>query len=39
MLVRHSSCGALLGAQVRCSECGEELKAHQVQFTLDGEAI
>ena len=39
MLVRHDNCGTVLGAQVRCSECGEALNAHQVQFTLDGEAI
>ena len=39
MLVRHDNCATVLGAQVRCSECGEARNAHQVQFTLDGEAI
>lgn len=37
MQVTHNRCGNLLQAQVRCSECSDVLKAHQVQFTLDGE--
>ena len=37
MLVIHRPCGHSLEAQVRCSECSEVLRAHQVQFTLDGE--
>ena len=36
MLVNHS-CGQLLDAQVRCSECHQHLKAHEVRYTLDGE--
>lgn len=39
MLVRHRSCGQLLEAQVCCSECGEHLRAHEVEFTMDGEAL
>ena len=36
ILVTHTPCGELLVAQVRCSACQEALKAHQVQFTLNG---
>ena len=39
MLVMHESCGELLEASVCCSECGEHLRAHEVEFTLDGEAL
>jgi hypothetical protein len=38
-LATHSSCGRPLIAEVRCSECREPLRAHQVQFTLDGENL
>ena len=37
MLVTHGPCGQALAAQVRCSECHDVLRAHEVQFTLDGE--
>lgn len=37
MLVTHVRCGQPLAAQVRCSECRDVLRAHEVQFTLDGE--
>lgn len=36
MLVNHSSCGGPLLAEVRCSQCQQALKAHEVQFTRDG---
>lgn len=36
ILVNHS-CGSSLVAQVCCSECQQPLKAHEVQFTRDGE--
>jgi DNA-binding HxlR family transcriptional regulator len=39
MLVRHTPCGEVLRAQTRCSACGEELKAHEVDYRLDGEAF
>ena len=39
MLVVHERCGELLGASARCSECGGHLLAHEVEFTLDGEAL
>lgn len=39
MLVTHTPCGELLSAEVRCSECQEVLRAHEVQFTLDGESL
>ncbi len=32
----HTSCGQPLQAEVRCSECSDVLRAHEVQFTLDG---
>ena len=38
MLVNHS-CGQPLDAEVRCDQCQGHLKAHQVQYTLDGEAF
>jgi len=37
MLLSHIPCGKALQAQVRCSECRQVLRAHEVQFTLDGE--
>lgn len=30
----HALCGAELVAEVRCSECGQQLKAHEVDFYL-----
>jgi DNA-binding HxlR family transcriptional regulator len=39
MLLTHVPCGETLVGQVRCSECGEVLRAHDVQFSLDGENI
>ena len=39
MNVRHRLCGHKLGARAHCSACGLELQAHDVKFTLDGEAI
>jgi DNA-binding HxlR family transcriptional regulator len=39
MLVRHLPCGQDLGASACCSECGGALKAHEVDFTLDGQAL
>jgi DNA-binding HxlR family transcriptional regulator len=37
VLVTHSPCDQVLEAQVRCSECQDVLRAHEVQFTLDGQ--
>lgn len=37
MIVTHTPCGQPLRAEVRCSECQDVLRAHEVQFTLDGE--
>jgi DNA-binding HxlR family transcriptional regulator len=37
MLVKHTACGNLLIAEVRCNQCGEKLNAHEVDFSLDGE--
>jgi len=37
MLVTHTSCAQPLTAEVRCSECQDVLRAHEVRFTLDGE--
>lgn len=39
MLVVHERCGEVLGAAVCCSECRGHLLAHEVEFTLDGEAM
>ena len=39
VLLTHTTCGEQLVAQVRCSECHAQLKAHDVRFTLDGEDI
>lgn len=36
MIVMHDDCGQELKAQVRCSQCRQELKAHEVNFALDG---
>lgn len=36
VVVNHS-CGQPLHAEVRCSNCRRHLKAHEVQYTLDGE--
>jgi DNA-binding HxlR family transcriptional regulator len=35
MIVMHDDCGQELKAQVRCSQCRQELKAHEVNFALD----
>jgi DNA-binding HxlR family transcriptional regulator len=34
MRLTHLGCGRALQGQVKCSECGGTLKAHQVQFSL-----
>lgn len=34
MRLTHESCGRALHGQVRCSECGGPLKAHEVDFDL-----
>lgn len=34
MRVTHNSCGRILHGQVKCSECGGVLKAHEVDFNL-----
>jgi DNA-binding HxlR family transcriptional regulator len=39
MELTHTSCGAALQAQVRCSECQQVLRAHDVQFAVNGETI
>jgi DNA-binding HxlR family transcriptional regulator len=39
MLVKHVPCGDTLHAQTRCSACGEQLKAHEVDYRLDGKAL
>lgn len=39
MIVRHRPCGHTLGAWAQCSACGVGLHAHEVRFTLDGQAI
>jgi len=39
MLLRHCVCGTDLVGEVRCSECGDALRAHDVQFSRDGENI
>jgi DNA-binding HxlR family transcriptional regulator len=36
MLLDHAACGEPLVGQVRCSECGAVLRAHDVQFSRDG---
>ena len=38
MLIKHS-CGKSLDAEVRCNQCCEHLKAHEVEYTLDGEVF
>ena len=37
LLLTHTLCDKPLQADVRCSECGERLYAHEVRFSLDGE--
>jgi len=37
MRLTHTTCGRALRAQVRCSECGEELKAREVEFSQAGQ--
>jgi DNA-binding HxlR family transcriptional regulator len=37
MLVTHTRCGQALRGEVRCSECGGVLRAHEVRFSLDGD--
>ena len=39
MLLTHETCGEPLEGKVRCSECGEVLRAYDVQFSLDGRNI
>jgi DNA-binding HxlR family transcriptional regulator len=39
MLLTHTRCGEPLAGQVRCSECSGVLRAHDVQFSRDGESI
>jgi hypothetical protein len=39
MLLTHETCGKPLEGQVRCSDCGSVLRAHDVQFSLDGKNI
>lgn len=39
VLVRHIPCGEILQAEVRCSSCGLALKAHEVDYRLDGRAL
>ncbi|MEP5568668.1 MAG: winged helix-turn-helix transcriptional regulator [Halioglobus sp.] len=39
MIVIHQDCGGELNAQARCSECHRALKAHEVNFALDGVVI
>ena len=39
MIVLHQPCGQVLEAQARCSQCDQALKAHEVDFSLDGEAL
>lgn len=39
IVVTHKPCASPLRAQVCCSVCGGILRAHQVQFTLDGESF
>jgi DNA-binding HxlR family transcriptional regulator len=37
MRLTHQNCGRALQGQVKCSECGDLLKAHQVRFALGKE--
>ncbi len=39
MLVSHVPCGALLEAEVRCDQCDEALRAHEVRFDLAEEPM
>jgi DNA-binding HxlR family transcriptional regulator len=39
MHLTHTSCGQALHAEVRCNQCREILRAHEVQFTLDGQGL
>ncbi len=39
MILTHTPCDEELNGQVRCSECNEALRAHDVQFTRHGENI
>jgi len=36
ILVKHTACGKLLHAEVRCNQCGGRLHAHEVDFSLAG---
>jgi hypothetical protein len=38
MRLTHTSCGRGLQAQVKCSECGDKLKAQDVKFFRDAVA-
>ena len=35
MLLTHKPCGEKLTGEVRCSACGETLRARDVQFAFD----
>lgn len=37
MLLTHTNCGHTLQAQVKCSECGDKLKAQDVEFFREGD--
>jgi DNA-binding HxlR family transcriptional regulator len=38
MRLTHTSCGRALQAQVKCSECGDKLKARDVEFSREEDA-
>ncbi len=39
MLLTHSPCGRPMHGEVRCSECRQPVRAHEVVFTRDGEEL